>query len=171
MTRGNSLKMTIGGIMGLIVVVALVIGAIRDTELARAISIIGGFVGFVFLVIALCVMIIDMLIGVRCPHCGAWTMARTSVISFRDRYFQCGTCRVRCRRGVLLNWQDASDRQFDRFFTRDRPENPWTAPPGVADEEENLIYSKTHGNLLRNKQRRQVDQIRRRAEPDPTEAP
>jgi predicted RNA-binding Zn-ribbon protein involved in translation (DUF1610 family) len=148
-------RFTIGQIMVTIACIALAIALLVNSGSARTISIFVGFVGVLFLVAVSVVATIDVGMGIRCPNCGGWSMGRTSVTSFRDRFFRCSKCGVRCRRGMLSGWEDASGSEFDRFYTRKRPENPWTAPPGLEDED--LIYSKTHVNLLLNKKRRNPD--------------
>jgi predicted RNA-binding Zn-ribbon protein involved in translation (DUF1610 family) len=145
-------RFTIGQIMVSIACIALAIALLVNAGAARTASIIIGLLGIGFLAVVSLVAVIDVGMGIRCPNCGGWTMGRTSVASFRDRFFRCSKCGIRCRRGMLSGWEDASAPEFDRFYTRKRPENPWTAPPGLEDED--LIYSKTHVNLLLNKKRR-----------------
>ena len=80
-------------------------------------------------------------------------------MSFGERFFLCTNCGVRCRRSLLgLNgvffWQDASGPEYDALYQKTRDEDPWNAPPGLEDEEERGLFSKTHMNLVRSKRRR-----------------
>jgi len=153
MGRFEQKHVTIGQSMAGIAAISLAIAVLTSPGAGRSASIIAGFLGLGLVVVALFVAVVDLVLGVRCPHCGAWSMCRTSVHSFRDRFYRCTSCRARCRRGFLRGWDDASGTEFDPIYARKRAENPWTAPPSL-DDEEDLIFSKTHVNLLRNKQRR-----------------
>ncbi len=155
MPNADRPKITIGQWMVTIAVVGLIVAVLANPGSARGVSITFGFLGIVFLIVVGTMAAVDFLLGIRCPRCGKWTMGRTSIASFRDRFFRCATCGVRARRGLFRGWEDASSAEFDRFYARKRPENPWTAPPGVEDED--LVYSKTHVNLLLNKKRRNPD--------------
>ena len=152
MTEPNRQRVTIGQGMIAIALLAVAAALVANPGAARTTSIVLGFIGVAFLGVVTAVAGFDLLLGVRCPRCSGWTMGRTSVTSFRDRYFRCARCGARCRRGMLRGWEDASGPEFDPFFTRKRAENPWTALPGLEDED--LVYSKTHLNLLINKKRR-----------------
>jgi hypothetical protein len=148
-------RITIGQWMVTIAVIGLVVAVLANPGSARGVSITAGFLGAAFLSMVVIMAAVDFLLGIRCPNCCKWTMGRTSITSFRDRFFRCTTCGVRARRGFFRGWEDASGREFDRYYSHKRPENPWTAPPGVEDED--LVYSKTHVNLLLNKKRRNPD--------------
>ncbi len=145
-------RMTIAKLMTIVACMALLIAVLANPGALRTVSIIAGLIGGLCVVLAVMIAVFDLCIGVRCPNCGAWAMARVSVTSFRDRYFQCTACQARCRRGFLRGWGDASGSEFDHIYGRKRPENPWTAAPRLEDED--LIDSKTHVNLLINKKRR-----------------
>ncbi len=145
-------RITIGQWMVTIALLGVLIAVVANPGAARGASMFLGFLGVTFLAVVACMATVDFILGIRCPHCGKWTMGRTSITSFRDRFFRCSTCGLRARRGLFRGWEDASAAEFDRFYARQRPENPWTAPPGLEDED--LIYSKTHVNLLVNKKRR-----------------
>jgi predicted RNA-binding Zn-ribbon protein involved in translation (DUF1610 family) len=155
MANADRPTITIGQWMVTIAVVGLIIALLANQSTARGFSITAGFLGTAFIFVVGCMAAVDFFLGIRCPRCGKWTMGRTSIASFRDRFFRCSTCGVRARRGLLRGWEDASAREFDHYYARKRPENPWTAPPGVEDED--LVYSKTHVNLLLNKKRRNPD--------------
>lgn len=152
MAKDERRQITIGQLMMASAVVSLAISVFVNPGTARTVSVLAGFVGAAFIAVALFIAIVDLGLGVRCPHCGEWTMSRVSLSSFRDRFYRCTACQARCRRGFLRGWDDASGPEFDPIYTRKRPENPWTALPGVEDED--LVYSKTHVHLLLNKQRR-----------------
>ena len=82
-------------------------------------------------------------------------MERRAVSSFGARFYLCTRCGVRCMRGVFGGWEDASGPEFDEKFLKKGEGDPWSAPPGLEDED--LIYSKTHVNLVRNKRLRRPD--------------
>lgn len=155
MTETDRQRFTIGQGMVAIGLLAVAIALVVNPGVARPAAIAVGGLGVIFLGVVSVVAAADFVLGIRCPLCGGWSMGRTSVASFRDRYFRCSTCGARCRRGLFRGWEDASASEFDAYYTRKRPENPWTAPPGLEDED--LIYSKTHLNLLVNKKRRNPD--------------
>ena len=155
MAKGDQKHFTIGQLMLTIAAISLMIAVLANPGAVASATVIAGFLGVGVVVIALFVAAFDACMGVRCPHCGAWAMGRTSIASFRDRFYRCSSCQARCRRGFLRGWDDASGPEFDRIYSRKRPENPWTAPPGLEDED--LIFSKTHVNLLLNKKRRNPD--------------
>ncbi len=152
MARYHRQGPTLGQGMVAIALLGVAIALVANPGATRTVSILLGLVGIAFLLVVAAVATIDLGLGIRCPSCGGWTMGRTSVTSFRDRYFRCSRCGIRCRRGLLRGWEDASGREFDPAFARKAAENPWTAPPGVDDDD--LVYSKTHVNLLVNKKRR-----------------
>ncbi len=152
MARYEREQITIGHWMVTIAVAGLLIAILANPGAARGVSVAFGFAGVIFLLAVGCMATVDFVLGIRCPHCGKWAMGRTSITSFRDRFFRCAACGLRARRGLFRGWEDASAPEFDRFYARQRPENPWTAPPGMEDED--LVYSKTHVNLLLNKKRR-----------------
>jgi hypothetical protein len=152
MRPGDSGQFSISQMMLCIGGIALAMGVVLSRSSLQWASVGAGLVGLSVLGFLGGSTVLDAFLGVRCPGCGARTMGRTLVVSFRDRYFRCASCGLRARRGVLQGWEDASAPDFDRFYDHRRPENPWTQPPGLEDED--LIYSKTHGNLLLNKQRR-----------------
>jgi hypothetical protein len=145
-------RITLGQWMVTIAVVGVLVAILVNPRAARGMSITAGVVGAIFLIGVASMASVDFVLGIRCPACGKWTMGRTAMASFRDRFFRCATCGLRARRGLFSGWADASAPEFDRYYSRKRPENPWTAPPGVEDED--LVYSKTHVNLLLNKKRR-----------------
>lgn len=152
MASEDDRRITIGRAMVAIAVAGLLIALVANPGASRGASMVVGFMGATFVAVVACTAVVDYILGIRCPACGCWSMGRTSIASFRDRFFRCASCGLRARRGLFRGWEDASAPEFDRFYGRKRPENPWTAPPGVEDED--LIYSKTHVNLLVNKKRR-----------------
>jgi hypothetical protein len=100
--------------------------------------------------------IMDNSIGVRCPYCGgSRSMERRAVSSFGSRFYLCNGCGVRCKRGAFGTWEDASGPEYDEKYRKKADGDPWSAPPGLEDED--LIYSKTHVNLVRNKRLRRPD--------------
>ena len=58
-----------------------------------------------------------------------------------------------------MSWEDASGPEYDANYRKKADDDPWTAPPGLEDED--LIYSKTHVNLVRNKRHRQAREPQR----------
>ncbi len=138
-------------ILGLALLI-LSVGAIVGSPNFGLVSIIVGASGLVILFGAISAAAVDLYLGTQCPVCGNWTMARQVIQSFHDRYYRCTSCHARCKRGFLRGWEDASGPEYEIYYARKRPENPWTAAPHVDDED--LTYSKTHVNLLVNKKRR-----------------
>lgn len=152
MARDERRRITLGEAMVSTSLIGILVAVLLNPGANRTVRIGVGAVGVLFLIGVVCLATVDFIMGIRCPSCGKWAMGRTSIASFRDRFFRCGACGIRAHRGLLSGWEDASAREFDRYYARKRPENPWTAPPGVEDED--LVYSKTHVNLLLNKKRR-----------------
>jgi len=156
MSTRPSGRFTIGQVMGLVAGVALLL-AILETPGA------GRFVVTTLLPIAVLVAaplvvanhLVDSSLGVTCPGCGKAAMERRAVASFGSRYYRCTGCGVRCRRPPFGTWEDASGPEHDDKFRRKAEEDPWTAPPGVGDDD--LIYSKTHLNLVQSKRRRRPE--------------
>ncbi len=150
-------RLTIGQVMGLIAGFAATWALVAQPGAAR-------FVVWVLLPLALLIVgpilvmqhLVDGSLGLRCPHCGGETMERRAVSSFGSRYYLCSSCGVRCRRGSLFGvWEDASGPEYDEKYRKKPGDDPWSAPPGLEDED--LIYSKTHGHLVRNKRLRRPD--------------
>ena len=102
-------------------------------------------------------LVIDLVSGYPCPTCGKRGLERRAVLSFGDRFYHCPACGTRCKRKVIGSfgmfiWSDASGPEYDDLYRKPPDEDPWNAPPGLEDED--LIYSKTHLNLVRNKRHR-----------------
>jgi hypothetical protein len=103
--------------------------------------------------------LVELFYGHRCPGCGLRTMERRAVMSFGERFFLCRTCGVRCSRNLVgssgvYSWKDASGPEYDGHYDKVKEEDPWSGPPGLEDEDEAGIFSKTHLNLVREKRRR-----------------
>lgn len=101
--------------------------------------------------------LVELAYGHRCPGCHRLRMERKAVVSFGERFFLCPHCGLRCRRSLLglygmFFWRDASGPEYDALYQKPREDDPWNAPPDLADED--FLYSKTHLNLVRNKRRR-----------------
>ncbi len=94
-------------------------------------------------------------LGAGCPYCGGLTLERRSVSSFGNRFYQCSKCGVRCMRVALGGWRDASGSEYDRRYGKKRGGDPWSAAPGLEDED--LIASKTHNNLVQSKRNRRPE--------------
>jgi hypothetical protein len=152
-------QMKLGEAMVAVAAAALVIAVIANPWASNRVSnggvvvlsLIGRSVGTILLVL----FILRLVLARRCPQCGKWTMGRSTLISFSYyRYARCSTCGIRARRNWygIGGWEDANAREYDYFYDKKRPENPWTQPPGMEDED--LIYSKTHVHLLLNKKHR-----------------
>jgi len=125
-------------VLGVVVIPCIIVG-------------VGSYLGFQRLV--------ELIYGHKCPCCGARSLERRALISFGERFFLCTSCGVRCRRSLLgfynmFFWRDASGPEFDHLYEKPREEDPWNAPPGLEDEDEQGIFSKTHLNLVRNKRLR-----------------
>jgi DNA-directed RNA polymerase subunit RPC12/RpoP len=154
MASGGPVRFTIGWIMVGIAILAVVIAGLLNSEVLKwaAVTVLIGMVVAFRISQFLGFLALEPFLGIRCPACGSRPMARTAIASFADRYYRCGSCSFRGFRDSWREWHDAGAAEYDEFYTRKRPENPWTQPPGLEDED--LIYSKTHVNLLLNKKRR-----------------
>jgi predicted RNA-binding Zn-ribbon protein involved in translation (DUF1610 family) len=157
MAVGGTGRFTIGQIMVGVAITSLALAGLFTTDTLRwtAVSVLLFIVVVIRFSALVSFLTLETFLGVPCPACGARPMARTAIANFSDRYYRCGSCRFRGRRDTFRGWNDAGAAEFDEFFERKRPENPWTQPPGMEDED--LIYSKTHVNLLLNKKRRNPD--------------
>ena len=148
---------TIGQVMGLIAALAVLWALVATPGSAR-------FLLWILLPMALLIVgpivvihhVIENSIGVRCPYCGGGqSMERRAVSSFGSRFYRCNACGVRCKCGAFGTWEDASGPEYDEKYRKKADGDPWSAPPGLEDED--LIYSKTHVNLVRNKRLRRPD--------------
>jgi hypothetical protein len=163
MATGPRSQFTIGQIMVIVAGVSLVLAIALTPGFAPILGIVvipstivgvGGYLGIRRLV--------ELFYGHRCPGCGVRNMERRAVMSFGERFFLCKSCGVRCRRSLLgfsgMFWlRDASGPEYDVLYEKAQVEDPWNAPPGLEDEDEYGIYSKTHLDLVRNKRRRTPD--------------
>jgi hypothetical protein len=91
--------------------------------------------------------------GLECPACGARGMRRFAVTSFGYRYFRCGECGQKCKRGILGAWADASGRADQAVYKPRGKMDPWGDGPVVED---GSLGAGTQGVLLQNKRNRQV---------------
>lgn len=156
-------QFTIGQVMAIVAGVALVLGIAMTPGFAPILGII--VIPSVIVAVGTYLLwnrLIEIFYGHRCPGCGDRNLERRAVQSFGERFFLCKTCGLRCRRSLigfqgLFFWRDASGPEFDAIYQRHRDEDPWDAPPGVEDEDEAGILSKTHMNLVRNKRLRRPD--------------
>ncbi|WP_435009050.1 hypothetical protein P12x_000300 [Tundrisphaera lichenicola] len=156
MTDRSTKRWTIGRGMGLIAGLAVVWALVTTPDTGR-------FIGAVLLPLTLMILgpilviqhILDGSTGVRCPYCSAPSLERRSLSSFGSRFYLCPSCGVRCKRGALGTWQDASGPEHEERYRKKPNDDPWSAPPGLEDED--LTYSKTHGNLVRNKRLRRPE--------------
>ena len=158
MARVPETRFTIANMMILTAGVALALGVILTPGLVPA---LGGF-GIALVVLGLTSYLIsrrvlDLTAGIECPNCGKRGLERRAIQSFGERFFLCPQCGIRCRRGLTgeTYWKDASGPEFDVVYQKPPTEDPWNAPPGL--EEDDLIYSKTHVNLVYNKRRRRPE--------------
>jgi hypothetical protein len=156
-TRPHS-RFTIANVMLVVAATALTLGVVRTTGLAPvlAASAILATIAIVGIILG-SRRVLELMYGHRCPVCGKRGLERRAILSFGERFFRCPSCGVRCRRSMLggyglFFWRDASGREYDALYEKPPEEDPWNAPPGLEDEE--MIYSKTHLNLVRNKRRR-----------------
>ncbi len=157
MANPTRVQLRIGQAMGLVAGVAVVCALLVSTPFGRIL----GYVGFVALPLALLVAVgmaaIHYLgnpaLGAGCPYCGRATLERRSVSSFGHRFYRCSGCGVRCMRVILGGWKDASGPEHDARYQTQAEADPWTGPPGLEDED--LIASKTHHNLIQGKRNRQ----------------
>lgn len=160
MAAGLRSQFTIGQLMAVVAGVALVLGIAMTPGLApilgvvvipSTITAVGAYL--------LARRLVEIFYGHRCPACRLRKLERRALHSFGERFFLCQNCGLRCRRSLLgfygmFFWRDASGPEYDALYERPRDDDPWNAPPGLEDEDEQGVYSKTHLNLVRNKRRR-----------------
>lgn len=149
-------RITIGRIMTLIAGTAVLLAVANTPGAGR--FLVTTLLPIATLVVAPLVVanhLVDSTLGVSCPGCGKATLERRAVASFGSRYYRCTSCGVRCKRPPFGTWEDASGPEHDDKFRKGPEEDPWTAPPGLEDEP--LIYSKTHVNLVRSKRQRRPE--------------
>jgi hypothetical protein len=160
MRAGPRNQFTIGHAMAIVAAFGLLLAVFLTPGFAPILGVvvlpsvivgIGGYLAFCRLV--------ELFYGQRCPGCGVRSLERRAVISFGERFFLCTNCGVRCRRSLLgfygmFFWRDASGPEYEAFYQRTQEEDPWNAPPGLEDEDEQGLFSKTHLNLVRNKRLR-----------------
>jgi hypothetical protein len=160
MRAGPRHQYTIANVMIIVAVVALVLAIAMTPGFAPILGIVvipSTFAG-VGIYLGWC-RLIELFYGHRCPNCHVRSLERRALMSFGERFFLCTSCGVRCRRSLLgLNglffWKDASGPEYDPIYQKSREDDPWDAPPGLEDEDEAGLFSKTHMNLVRNKRRR-----------------
>jgi hypothetical protein len=144
---------TLGQLIGAAALAAIAVGTAANPTLMR---------GILFTLIPLAILVLGPLLVIQqlaegafgrdCPNCGSRGMERRSVMSFGGRFHACRECGARYRRGLVGFWEDASGPEYDAHFARPAASDPWNAPPSLEDED--LIYSKTHVNLVHAKRRR-----------------
>ncbi len=156
-------QFTIGGVMGLVAGTAVVLGIALTPGFAPILGVIviPSTIGAVGIYLAIRQMV-DLAYGSRCPGCRVRTLERRGLVSFGERFFLCTACGVRCRQGLLggygrYAWKDASGPEFEAHYARPAAEDPWNAPPGLDDEGEAGLYSKTHLNLVHSKRQRRPE--------------
>jgi hypothetical protein len=161
MKAGPHSRFTIANVMLIIAGVALTMAVVLTPGLApvllgfailTTLALIGGLLATR--------RILELVYGHSCPRCKKRGLERRAVLSFGERFFSCPACGQRCRRSLLgayglYAWSDASGPEFDSLFHKPQSDDPWNAPPGLEDED--MIYSKTHLNLVLNKRRRTPD--------------
>ena len=157
---GPRSQYTIASTMIIVAAVGLVLGIVMTPGFAPILGIVvipSTIVAVGFYLAAR--RLVELFYGHRCPGCGERSLERRGLVSFGERFFLCTHCGIRCRRGLLggrgmFLWRDASGLEYDAFYRKPHEEDPWNAPPGLEDEDEQGYFSKTHLNLVRNKRRR-----------------
>ena len=157
MANPTRLQLTIGQVMGLVAGVAVVCALLVSAPFGRVMRVIGFVALPMAALVAIGLVVLQHLanpaLGVGCPYCGRATLERRSVRSFGHRFYRCSHCGVRCMRVILGGWKDASGPEHDPRYQAKAEADPWSAAPGLEDED--LIASKTHHNLIQNKRNRQ----------------
>lgn len=97
-------------------------------------------------------MIEAALYAPTCPSCGHQALERRAVVSFGDRYYECGDCDARWKRKPLGPWEPALGKRDAQIYTPVR-RSPFEGEPW--DEEENLNGWKSIDSLVRNRRHRQ----------------
>jgi predicted RNA-binding Zn-ribbon protein involved in translation (DUF1610 family) len=142
--------------------IALVLGWLLRPD-STTVGLSAAIIGVAFIVFGVVVIlrIVELIVGVTCPGCGEKRLERRFITSFGERFYLCPDCGVRCRRSLfgLLGpffWNDAAGPEFDAHYQKPKAEDPWNAPPGLEDDDE-IVISKTHANLVKNKRLRRPD--------------
>jgi hypothetical protein len=109
-------------------------------------------------------MMLEGLVGRRCPNCVEPALEHAKGASLGWRYSTCRECGARWYRSVLGAWRDAGDPAFDAYFGGKASGDPWHGGP-VVDEATGA--DGTHGTLLQNKKSRQRKPRTAAVRPDP----
>ena len=146
---------SLGTVVGLILLVAVVAGLAAGLQGARLVS--GGLfvLVFVFLVPIAVVrdIILPMVRGVECPACGDWGLQRVSVVPFGSRYYRCSACGLRCKRDMLSTWRAVKGPADEAHYHPKNDEARFEVEPWNEDDVQ--AGSKTIDALVRNQRRRQ----------------
>jgi hypothetical protein len=163
MPAGPRSQFTIGGVMVAVAATAVVLGIALTPGVAPILGavVIPSTIGGVGIYLG-ARRLVEIFYGHRCPGCGVRGLERRGLVSFGERFYLCPRCGVRCRRNFLgfqgmFFWRDASGPEFEALYEKPREEDPWNAPPGLEDEDEIGIFSKTHMNLVRSKRQRRPE--------------
>ncbi|MFO0910998.1 MAG: hypothetical protein U0794_22115 [Isosphaeraceae bacterium] len=90
-------------------------------------------------------LLVSSFIGMRCPQCGRWTLAR---MARYPRHFRCRVCRARVKRVGLARWVDASGPEEAVCYRAASESRPWLGYEYPEDAPES-----TTGRLLAGKRR------------------
>ena len=156
MPSRNEYRFTIGQFLIFIVACSVVLVVVLDRRtlnIVAEMAVIGIMIGIIGL---FAFGAVEGYTGRTCPGCGEDRMRRVALSTFGLRYFRCNRCKARWKRGILNPWESTNSPEEAVLFARKVAEDPWTLPPGLSDEDE-VVWSKTHTSLLRNKQRRNPD--------------
>ena len=156
MSARNEIRFTIGQFAIFTLVIAVVLVGVMDRHTLSIMGQGGAIVLLVGLIFFGVIGIIEGYMGTLCPSCGDGKMKRVAISTFGYRYFRCDHCRARWKKGPFRLWESAETEEDAPRFARKVVEDPWTLPPGMTDDDE-VVWSKTHTNLLMSKHRRNPD--------------
>jgi hypothetical protein len=155
------LRLTIAEVMALIPSAAAVLTLPRlqtRAEVAFAALMLAALPVFV-----LACILADLLIGIRCPGCGRWTMRR---VALRSSYYRCLRCLRRYKRDESFltsgPWLDASGPEDAAVFRGKAGRTRWAgySVPQPRDDD-----ATTTGVLVRHRRRRSSNEASSRGDP------
>jgi hypothetical protein len=153
MSSRTEFRFTIAQFLVFIMVFGLLLTAVTNRHAVILIAQLLSAITLLAIVVAAIMGVSEGYLGRLCPSCGQGRMQRVALSTFGYRFFKCDHCRARWKRGWSGIWLPVESEADLARYARKTDEDPWTLPPGMA-EEEKVVWSKTHTRLLRNKQLR-----------------
>src|SRR5262245_43260867 len=114
MNPPRQFRYKIGQLMAVIADVALLLAASRarspETAWFAAILSLG------VLAFLASILLVDLWVGQRCPHCLRWSLRRMATPARGQRFYRCLGCGGRCKRSRFGPWQDAGGAEDDAHY-------------------------------------------------------